>query len=136
MNFPEPDTLFDDYKGRGTAANKQDMSIDITMRMGRDVKSKLPERTEELSKIDPNDKKALIRLKYQWYMRDYLACIAGVDENIGFLLDYLKESGLDKNTIVMYSADQGFYLGEHGWFDKRFMYEESYRTPLLAHWPG
>ena len=136
MTFPEPDTLFDDFKGRGTAANKQDMSIDITMRMGRDVKSKLPERTEELSKIDANDKKALIRLKYQWYMRDYLACIAGVDENIGFLLDYLKETGLDKNTIVMYSADQGFYLGEHGWFDKRFMYEESYRTPLLAYWPG
>ncbi|MDD7986180.1 sulfatase [Lentisphaera marina] len=136
MTFPEPDTLFDNYQGRGTAANKQDMSIDITMRMSRDVKAKLPERTQELNKIDENDKKALISLKYQWYMRDYLACIAGVDENIGFLLEYLKETGLDKNTIVMYSADQGFYLGEHGWFDKRFMYEESYRTPLLAHWPG
>lgn len=69
------------------------------------------------------------------YMRDYLACIAGVDENIGRLLDYLKENKLEQNTIVMYSADQGFYLGEHGWFDKRFMYEESFRTPLLAKWP-
>jgi len=69
-------------------------------------------------------------------MRDYLACIAGVDENVGRILDYLKENGLDKNTVVMYSADQGFYLGEHGWFDKRFMYEESFRTPLLVRWPG
>ncbi|MDD7984593.1 sulfatase [Lentisphaera marina] len=136
MTFPEPDTLFDDYKGRGTAANEQDMSIDITMRMKQDVKAEQPERQKELAALDPNDKKALIRLKYQWYMRDYLACIAGVDENIGFILDHLKASGLDKNTIVMYSADQGFYLGEHGWFDKRLMYEESYRTPLIAKWPG
>ncbi|WDE99277.1 sulfatase [Lentisphaera profundi] len=134
--FPEPDTLFDDYKGRGEAANKQDMTIDITMRMKQDVKAEQPERQKELAQLDPSDKKGLIRLKYQWYMRDYLACIAGVDENIGFLLDHLKATGLDKNTIVMYSADQGFYLGEHGWFDKRFMYEESFRTPLLAKWPG
>ena len=134
--FPEPDTLFDDYSGRGTAAHKQDMTILETMQMRQDVKSNLPERKAELAKIDPKDTKALISLKYQWYMRDYLACIAGVDENVGRLLDYLKASGLDKNTIVMYSADQGFYLGEHGWFDKRFMYEESFRTPLLAKWPG
>ena len=136
MTFPEPDTLFDDYKGRGTAANEQDMSIDITMRMKQDVKAEQPERQVELAKLDPNDKKGLIRLKYQWYMRDYLACIAGVDENIGFILDHLKATGLDKNTIVMYSSDQGFYLGEHGWFDKRLMYEESFRTPLLVNWPG
>ena len=69
-------------------------------------------------------------------MQDYLACIAGVDENVGRILKYLKENHLDQNTVVMYSADQGFYLGEHGWFDKRFMYEESFRTPLLARWPG
>ena len=136
MTFPEPDTLFDNYEGRETAANKQDMTIDITMRMKQDVKAEQPERQKELEKLDPNDKKALIRLKYQWYMRDYLACIAGVDENIGKLLDHLKATGMDKNTIVMYSADQGFYLGEHGWFDKRFMYEESFRTPFLANWPG
>jgi arylsulfatase A-like enzyme len=136
MTFPEPDTLFDNYEGRGTAANKQDMSIDITMRMKQDVKSDQPERQKELEQLDPNDKKALVRLKYQWYMRDYLASIAGVDENIGKLLDHLKATGMDKNTIVMYSSDQGFYLGEHGWFDKRFMYEESFRTPFLAKWPG
>lgn len=134
--FPEPDTLFDDYQGRGFAAHKQDMSIEKTMMMKNDVKSHQPERQAELAKIDQNDTKALIRLKYQWYMRDYLACIAGVDENIGKLLDYLKESGLAENTIVMYCADQGFYLGEHGWFDKRFMYEESYRAPLVVKWQG
>lgn len=78
----------------------------------------------------------LVRFKYQRYMQDYLACIAGVDKSVGKILDYLKETGLDKNTIVVYSSDQGFYLGEHGWFDKRFMYEESLRTPLLVKWPG
>ena len=69
-------------------------------------------------------------------MQDYLGCVAGVDENIGRILDYLKENGLEQNTVVMYSSDQGFYLGEHGWFDKRFMYEESFRTPLVVRWPG
>lgn len=134
--FPEPDSLFDDYSGRGTAAHMQDMNISKTMRMIQDVKANQPERAAELAKIDKNDQKALTRLKYQWYMRDYLACIAGVDESIGKLLKYLKESGLENNTIVMYSSDQGFYLGEHGWFDKRFMYEESFRTPLIVRWPG
>jgi len=132
--FPEPDTLFDDYKGRGTAAHQQDMSIETTMRLKGDLKANWPERKEVLQKERPTGKD-LVRLKYQWYMRDYLACIAGVDENIGRILDYLKKEGLDKNTVVMYSSDQGFYLGEHGWFDKRFMYEESFRTPLIVRWP-
>lgn len=78
----------------------------------------------------------LIRWRYQRYMQDYLACIQSVDDNVGRLLDYLDKSGLKNNTLVMYTSDQGFYLGEHGWFDKRFMYEESFRTPLLARWPG
>jgi arylsulfatase A-like enzyme len=134
--FPEPESLFDDYEGRGYAARHQDMSIEKTMGMSHDVKAHLPERQAELAKIDPDDTRALVRLKYQWYMRDYLGCIAGVDENVGRLLDYLDESGLARNTVVIYSSDQGFYLGEHGWFDKRFMYEESFRTPLLARWPG
>ena len=134
--FPEPDTLFDDYEGRGFAAKNQEMTILKDMTMGGDVKVQQPERKAALAKIDKNDPKALTRLKYQWYMRDYLACIAGVDENVGKLLDYLEESGLAENTIVMYCADQGFYLGEHGWFDKRFMYEESYRAPLVVKWPG
>jgi len=134
--FPEPATLFDDYEGRGFAANNQDMTIFETMSMGGDVKADQPERNAELAQIDKDDPRALTKLKYQWYMRDYLGCIAGVDENVGKLLDYLESSGLAENTIVMYSSDQGFYLGEHGWFDKRFMYEESYRAPLLVKWPG
>jgi arylsulfatase A-like enzyme len=77
-----------------------------------------------------------VRWRYQRYMKDYLGCIASLDENIGRVLDYLDEHGLAENTVVMYSSDQGFYMGEHGWFDKRFMYEESFRTPLIARWPG
>jgi arylsulfatase A-like enzyme len=73
--------------------------------------------------------------KYQRYMRDYLACISSVDDNIGRALDYLEENGLTDNTIVVYTSDQGFYLGEHGWFDKRFMYSESFKTPLMVRWP-
>jgi len=74
--------------------------------------------------------------KYQRYMQDYLGCIASVDENMGRVLNYLEENGLDENTIVIYTSDQGFYLGEHGWFDKRFIYDESFKTPLLISWPG
>jgi arylsulfatase A-like enzyme len=80
--------------------------------------------------------KDLVRWKYQRYMKDYLRCVRSVDDNIGRVLDYLAEKGLDKNTIVFFSSDQSFYLGEHGWFDKRFMYEESLRTPLVAMGPG
>ena len=74
--------------------------------------------------------------KYQRYMQDYLGTIAGVDENVGRLLDYLDDNKLSENTIVVYTSDQGFYLGEHGWFDKRFMYNESFKTPLLIKWPN
>ena len=73
--------------------------------------------------------------KYQRYMQDYLGTIASIDDNVGRLLDYLKETGLDQNTMVIYTSDQGFYLGEHGWFDKRFIYNESFKTPLLIKWP-
>jgi arylsulfatase A-like enzyme len=78
----------------------------------------------------------LVRWKYQRYIKDYLRSIASVDDNLGRMFDYLEESGLAENTIVIYSSDQGFYLGEHGWFDKRWMYEESFRTPLIVRWPG
>ena len=134
--FPEPETLFDDYSTRGAAAHLQDLSIARTMRIDKDLKADRWKFRDELLNKSGLEGKELVRAKYQEYMRDYLACIAGVDENVGRLLQYLKEEGLEKNTVVMYSADQGFYLGEHGWFDKRFMYEESFRTPLLAKWPG
>lgn len=136
--FPEPENLFDDYRGRGFAALKQDLNIEVSMRLEKDNKiglSGFEYRTQKY-KADPPEGDELVRWKYQAYMQDYLACVHGVDQNIGRILAYLKESGLDKNTIVMYSSDQGFYLGEHGWFDKRFMYEESYRTPLIVRWPG
>ena len=74
--------------------------------------------------------------KYQRYMQDYLGSISSVDDNVGRVLDYLEESGLAENTIVIYTSDQGFYLGEHGWYDKRFIYDESFKTPLIIKWPG
>jgi arylsulfatase A-like enzyme len=78
----------------------------------------------------------LLEWSYQRYLEDYLRCIASVDDNIGRVLDYLDEQGLTENTLVVYTSDQGFYLGEHGWFDKRFMYEESFRTPLVMRLPS
>jgi arylsulfatase A-like enzyme len=80
--------------------------------------------------------KDLIRWKYQRYIKDYLRTIASMDDNMGRVLDYLDETGLADDTIVIYGSDQGFYLGEHGWYDKRWMYKESFRTPLIARWPG
>ncbi len=80
--------------------------------------------------------KDLVRWKYQRYMKNYLRTIRGVDDNVGRMLDYLKRTGLAENTIVIYSSDQGFYLGDHGWYDKRWMYEESLRMPLIVRWPG
>ncbi len=150
VTIPEPPTLFDDYAGRGTAAKSQDMTIAKTM-TPRDLKfvppnNLTPEQLEiwnaaygpknaafEAQKLEGKD---LVRWKYQRYIKDYLRCVAAVDDNVGRVLDYLDESGLAQNTIVIYSSDQGFYLGEHGWFDKRFMYEESYRMPLMIRWPG
>ena len=80
--------------------------------------------------------KELVKWKYQNYIRDYAAVIRSVDDNVGRLLDYLEQNGLSDNTIVVYTSDQGFYMGEHGWFDKRFMYEESFHTPLIISYPG
>jgi arylsulfatase A-like enzyme len=81
-----------------------------------------------------NDEK--MEWKYQRYMQDYLGCISSIDDNVGRILDYLDEEDLYENTIVVYTSDQGFYLGEHGWFDKRFIYDESFKTPLLIRWPN
>lgn len=78
----------------------------------------------------------LVRWKYQQYMKDYLRCVKAMDENVGRVMDYLEKSGLADNTVIVYSSDQGFYNGEHGWYDKRWMYEESFRNPLIVKWPG
>ncbi len=143
VKFPEPPTLFDDYAGRGKAEHQQDMMIASTMN-DRDLKLVPPAAmTPEQRKpwdayYEPRNEafrtanlqgKDLVRWKYQRYLHDYFACIASIDESVGKLLDYLHEAGLDQNTIVVYSSDQGFFLGEHGWFDKRWIFEQSLREP-------
>jgi arylsulfatase A-like enzyme len=150
VEIAEPETLFDDYSGRGTPAHTQDMTIAQTM-TPNDLKLEAPKNLtpEQLATwnaaYEPKNRafqeanltgKDLVRWKYQRYIKDYLRCIASVDDNVGRLLDFLDESGLAKNTVVIYCSDQGFYLGEHGWFDKRWMYEESLRTPFIVKWPG
>lgn len=95
-----------------------------------------PINQEFTEKYPEMDEKDLMTWKYQRYMQDYLGTIAAVDENVGRVLDYLDNHELSDNTIVVYTSDQGFYLGEHGWFDKRFMYDESFKTPLLIRWPN
>lgn len=151
VKIPEPPTLFDDYSGRGTPARDQDMSIaktltDHDLKLGPPPPRLNPEQkaaweaayTAENEAFRKADLKGgdLIRWKYQRYMKDYLRCVASVDESVGRLLDYLDESGLAENTVVAFTSDQGFYLGEHGWFDKRWMYEESLKTAFLVRWPG
>ena len=174
--FPEPETLFDDYKNRGTAAKTAEMNLLHHMYYSHDMKIR-PETIAAMRKVKPEIKesksrfikpygrandlqrslydpvldsisyffknnwpsmsdKEKMRWKYQRYMQDYLACISSVDDNVGRVLDFLDEKGLAENTIVVYTSDQGFYLGEHGWFDKRFIYDESFKTPLLIRWPN
>jgi len=125
VDIPEPETFNDDYATRGDAARLQRMTVEHHL-TPRDLKEPPPEGLEG---------QALKKWKYQRYIKDYLRCVASVDDNVGRLLDYLDESGLAENTIVVYTSDQGFFLGEHGWYDKRFMYEESLRMPLLVRYP-
>ncbi|MSR66818.1 MAG: DUF4976 domain-containing protein [Pedosphaera sp.] len=149
-NIPEPSSLFDDHAGRGSPSRDQDMSIEKTM-TPEDLKLVAPKNLTPAQLATWNDAyaeeneafakanltgKDLVRWKYQRYIKDYLRCVAAVDDNVGRVLEYLDQSGLAKDTLVIYSSDQGFFLGEHGWFDKRWMYEESFRTPLLVRWPG
>jgi arylsulfatase A-like enzyme len=151
VDFPEPETLFDDYSTRSDAAREQEMTLRDHMRLDYDLKmGDAPERLNEEQKAaweeayrpkeeaflkEKPEGYDLVRWKYRRYMQDYLGCIAAVDENVGRVLDYLQESGLAENTMVVYTSDQGFYLGDHGWYDKRFMYEESLRMPLLVSYP-
>ncbi len=152
--IPEPASLFDDYKTRPAALpeNEQTIAKDLTR---RDLKlvppSELtqPERNKWLN-VRPTEVEiamedgskstltgeSLVRWKYQRYMQDYLACVQGVDDNIGRVLDYLEKTGMAKNTAVFYTADNGFFLGDNGMYDKRFMYEPSLRVPLLVSGPG
>ena len=149
--YPLPESLLDDYAGRGEAERNQNMTIANTMRLDEDNKLVTPkDLTPEQKKIwdayyVPRNEAflkkqltghALTEWKYNRFLHDYLGCIKSVDDNVGRILKYLDNSGLATNTIVVYSSDQGFFLGEHGWFDKRWIFEESARTPLLLRWPA
>ena len=166
VTIPEPPTLFDDYANRSPVLKENEMTIAGHLTYDYDLKvtgSKEKDllgrtlRNGDLNRMTPEQRakwdaaygpknaefeknpptgKDLVRWKYQRYIKDYLRCVASVDDNVGRLLDYLDQSGLAGNTIVIYSSDQGFYLGEHGWYDKRWMYEESFRMPFLIRWPG
>ena len=146
VKVPEPDTLFDDYAQRGSPLKKQVMSIDRDMKLSADLKiyedkplAQIPEmyrsRNEEFRKMKPHGDD-LVRWKYQTYLKDYLRCIKSVDDSVGRVMDYLEKNHLAENTVVIYSSDQGFYVGEHGWFDKRWIFEESLHMPFVIRWPG
>jgi arylsulfatase A-like enzyme len=151
--IPEPETFWDSYATRTDALheNLQRVAGDLTRRdlkleapaglAGAELTAWLGGKPMEVT-ITQDGKsvtltgEALARWKYQRYMRDYLATIQSVDDNVGRLLAFLDANSLSKNTMVIYTSDQGFFLGDHGLFDKRFMYEESLRMPFLVRWPG
>ncbi|MDO5971326.1 sulfatase [Flavivirga aquimarina] len=165
VKFPIPDSFYDDYEGR-TAAASQRMHMkdfcpvnDLKM-LDKEGEIEGPLRKyfeNQMNRMNPEQRaawdkaykkeidaykeakltgKELLEWSYQRYLEDYLRCIASVDDSVGEVLDYLEENGLAENTLVVYTSDQGFYLGEHGWFDKRFIYEESFRTPLVMKLPS
>lgn len=158
VHIPEPSTLFDTYEGRTTSAQYQKMEIGRHMNLPVDLKvfdeGKWPAEMKRMTDAEHAEWAAvfaprnhaftnalpsgrdLIRWKYQEYMKDYLRCIKSVDDSVGRLVEYLKVEGLEENTVVIYASDQGFYNGEHGWFDKRWIYEESIHMPLIMQWPG
>jgi arylsulfatase A-like enzyme len=151
--IPEPATLRDDYQGRTDALreNQQRVFYDLTR---NDLKLKPPEGLQGADRdkwldVKPTEVELLIngqktvltgeelnRWKYQRYMQDYLACVQSLDDDVGRLLDWLDANGLRENTLVIYTSDQGFFLGDHGLYDKRFMYEPSIRMPFIVRWPG
>jgi len=151
IEIPEPETLWDDYMGRSKAAANQTMTIarhltpnDLKLNAG--PKNLTPEQKKlwDAAYQPKNDAflkanlqgKDRIKWMYQRYIKDYLRCVQSVDDNIGRVLKYLDDTGLADDTVVIYSSDQGWYLGEHGWYDKRWMYEESLVMPLVIRWPG
>ncbi|HBE01735.1 MAG TPA: sulfatase, partial [Spirochaetia bacterium] len=152
--LPLPATLFDDYSDRSRAAQEAEMRIDIHMQYrdlklipppGKSIKDFIPhpENTENFflvpeetrEKVFFKNSRELKIFKYQRYIKDYLRCIASIDENTGRLLDFLKDEKILDDTVIIYTSDQGFFLGDHGWYDKRFMYEESLRMPYIMRYP-
>ena len=148
--LPEPGTMWDEGAGRLFAGRIPEMTLELDL-FPRDLKLDPPtnltpeqQRAWDAAYASENEAlaemglegEALTRWKYQRYITDYMRTVAAVDANVTRLLDHLEASGLADNTLVVYTSDQGFFLGDHGWFDKRWMYEESLRTPLLVRWPG
>jgi arylsulfatase A-like enzyme len=164
QKIPEPKTLFDDYSGRSPGAALAQMRISQDLFPAYDLK--LPITGDQildnaakgrLQPMSPEVRKAwdaaygpeneafaaaklsgdeLTSWNYQRYIQDYLRCVSALDDSVGRVMQYLDDNDLADNTIVIYTSDQGFYLGEHGWYDKRWMYEPSLRTPMIIHWPG
>ncbi len=151
--IPEPATLRDDYAGRADALRTQKQSVfhdltrnDLKLVPPADLKGParqrwLGEKPTEVELVVDGRKQVLRgeelnRWKYQRYLQDYLGCVQSVDDSVGRLMDWLDANGLRENTLVIYTSDQGFFLGEHGLYDKRFMYEPSDRMPFLARWPA
>jgi arylsulfatase A-like enzyme len=147
--IPEPETLRDDYATRTDALRENAQTVakhltrnDLKLAPPPDLKG--PQRQQwlhaEPDEVEVNGRKLtgdeLLKWKYQRYMQDYLACVQSVDDGVGRLLEFLEQSGQAQNTLVIYSSDQGFFLGDHGMYDKRFMYEHSLRMPLLVRWPA
>lgn len=125
VQVPEPDNLLDTYQGKGRFTKE--------IRMGLEFMNHIDLKGESVPEgLSLEEKRHWI---YQRYIKDYLRCVAGVDENVGRILKYLDDNGLTENTIVVYTGDQGFFLGEHGWFDKRLMYDEALRMPFLIRYP-
>ena len=124
-DIPEPDTLYDDYSNRASAAAAAEMRVGVHMTQ-LDMKCEVPKNIPE---------REMRKWAYQRYIKDYLRVIASVDDNVGRVLDYLDADGLTENTVVIYCSDQGFFLGDHGWYDKRFMYEESLKMPFVVRYP-
>jgi arylsulfatase A-like enzyme len=122
---PEPDNLYEDLTKRSAAAQRATLRVGDDM-TPTDLKVPRPAGLEG---------RELRKWAYQIYIKDYLRCVRSVDDNVGRMLDYLDAEGLTENTLVVYTSDQGFFLGDHGWFDKRFMYEETMRMPFLARYP-
>ena len=164
QKIPEPGDLFDSYRGKNSGAKTAQMRVSRDLFPAYDLK--LPVTGEgildgaaksQLAKMTPEQRSAwdqafgprnaefaklkpegddLTRWNYQRYIKNYLRSVAGLDDSVGKVRKFLEENALDQDTIVIYTSDQGFFLGDHGWYDKRWMYEESLRTPLIVHWPG
>ncbi|MFW6132600.1 MAG: sulfatase [Planctomycetota bacterium] len=152
-DVPEPETFDDDYAHRAEAARRACMRVDRHMTYddlslvpppgtGRGKGVRIPDSlsgytltTDEGDRVSFDSYAQLKSFKYQRYIKDYLRCVQGIDDGVGRLLDYLDEAGIAEDTLVIYTSDQGFFLGDHGWYDKRFMYEHSLRTPLVIRYP-